>query len=259
MTELIPGVGLIAGSKNNHVFGGFHVGFAPPRVATAITDEGIDAQLEAERSLNYEVGTRLSPRKWTRLEATGFLSNYTNQVIPASSAGVGSTLKNAGRTRNLGVEGAASFQVGKALSWKTALDLGARYTFSYATFAAGPQEGNFLPYAPMHTGSATVDVEHPVGVGGQVAVIYVGDQFADEANTIEEDASGRVGRMDGHAVLDVAARYRHAKTGLSASLSVKGLLDQVYVASRRPDGIFPGGFRQVTFGLRWDYAKGGGP
>jgi len=259
MTEVIPGVGAIAGSKENHAFGGFHVGFAPPRLATAISDEGIDAQLDAERSLSWEAGARLRPLRWARLEATGFLSSYGNQVIPSTGAGRKAELKNAGQTRHAGVEGATALRLGEALGWETALDIGVRYTFSHASFRYGPRAGNLLPYAPLHTGAATLDVEHPAGAGGQVAVSYVGDQFTDEENTIAEDTSGRYGIMAARAILDVGARYRHAATGLTASVSVKNALDQPYVTSRRPDGIFPSGFRQITLGLRWDYAAAAEP
>jgi Fe(3+) dicitrate transport protein len=92
-----------------------------------------------------------------------------------------------------------------------------------------------------------------VGAGGQIAATFTGDQFADEQNTVGESASGAIGRIDARVVIDVAARYRHAPTGLTASVSVKNLLDQPYVSTRRPDGIFPAGFRQLTFGLQWDY------
>jgi hypothetical protein len=35
---------------------------------------------------------------------------------------------------------------------------------------------------------------------------------------------------------------------------VKNALDQLYIASRRPEGIFTGGFREIMLGLRWDWA-----
>ena len=35
-------------------------------------------------------------------------------------------------------------------------------------------------------------------------------------------------------------------------ISCKAITDETYVASRRPDGIFTGAFRQATIGLRWE-------
>ena len=37
---------------------------------------------------------------------------------------------------------------------------------------------------------------------------------------------------------------------------MKNALDEIYVASRRPDGIFPSGFRQILGTVRWTYDEG---
>jgi Fe(3+) dicitrate transport protein len=251
---LIPGIGMVVGTPRAHVFGGFHVGFAPPRVTSWVDSSGKNLDLAPERSLQYEVGARVAPRKWLKGEATGFLSNFENQIIPSSRAG-GDTvdLVNAGRTRHLGLEAAASFGLARMLGWGFDLDLGGRYTFVNAVFAEGPFVDRYLPYSPVHTVAATIDVEHPVGVGAQLAWTMVGSQFADELNTVPVDVTGRIGEIKAHHLIDATARYRHAPTGLTGFVSAKNLLNQIYVGSRRPDGIFPGGFRQVNVGLRWDY------
>jgi hypothetical protein len=81
----------------------------------------------------------------------------------------------------------------------------------------------------------------------------VSDQFADENNTVAVDPTGRLGLLPAYNVLDCNLRYRHAKTGLGALVTVKNALDQIFVATRLPDGIHTGGFRQMNFGLRWDH------
>ena len=191
LATLIPGVGRVVGTPRAHVFGGFHVGYAPPRVTSWVDSSGknldldLDLDLAPERSLQYE--------------------------------------------------------------------LGARYTFVNAIFAEGPFVDKYLPYSPVHTVAATLDVEHPTGVGAQLAWTMVGSQFADELNTVPVDVTGRIGEIKAHHLLDATARYRHARTGLTGFVSAKNLLNQIYVGSRRPDGIFPAGFRQVNVGLRWEY------
>jgi len=113
-----------------------------------------------------------------------------------------------------------------------------------------------LPYAPMHTASAVLDVEHPVGLGAQASWSFVGSQFADEGNTVPVDPTGRTGELPAHQVLDLSLRYTHKLTGLGARIAVKNALDEIYVASRRPDGIFPAGFRQIIGSVRWTYDEG---
>jgi Fe(3+) dicitrate transport protein len=183
---------------------------------------------------------------------TGFYSRFSNQVIPGTSA-EGAELVNAGPTQHLGVETSATLAIGKALRWKTTLDTGVRYTFSRATFVGGIYDGNILPYAPLHGFNANVDVEHPVGFGGQVSYGHVSSQFSDSSDTHEENVTGEYGRIRPHNVVDVTAHYHHQATGLTLRLSVKNALDDVYVAARRPNGIFVGGIRQILVGLRWDW------
>lgn len=84
---LIPGVGMVVGTPRAHVFGGFHVGFAPPRVTSWVDSSGKNLDLAPERSLQYELGARVAPREWLKGEATGFLSNFENQIIPSTRAG----------------------------------------------------------------------------------------------------------------------------------------------------------------------------
>jgi Fe(3+) dicitrate transport protein len=253
VTGVVPGVGMVFGTPALHAFGGAHQGWAPPRVSNAINPGGGTALLDAEKSLAYELGARLAFRKLARVEATGYLTNFDNQIVSSSNFESGRTeLVNGGRTRHYGVETAGTFRFGQALSLGFDIDLGARYAFSRATFVGGPLDGLSLPYAPAHTASATLDFEHPIGAGAQVSWTFVGPQLTDDENTLAEEAGGRVGLLPAYNVIDLGARYRHAPTGLRASLTVKGLLDDIYVAARRPEGNQPAGFRQVLFSLRWE-------
>src|SRR5690606_31787512 len=123
----------------------------PPRVSSAISARGVSNVVGADESINYEVGARTMPAKWARFEATGFLSNFNNQVIVNTAPGADTTLTDAGATNPYGVESATLVSFDKALGLGTVVDLGARYTFSRATFRYGPNAGNLLPYAPQHS------------------------------------------------------------------------------------------------------------
>lgn len=249
---VMPGFGAVAGVTDMNVFAGVHSGYSPPRISQAITPDGIDQALDAERSVNYEFGTRLRPLRWLRVEEALFLTNFDNQLVSNNTlSGSSAEFKNGGETRHLGSETTLLARVGRGLRLRSDVDLAFQYTFARSTFVGGVNNDRFVPYAPQHVGTATVDVEHPTGVGGQVSFSYTGDQFADENNTVEPELSGRAGKVPAYTVLDVGVRYRHNPTGLGARLTVKNLLDDVYLASRLPNGIFTGGFRQVFFGISW--------
>ncbi|WP_394820639.1 TonB-dependent receptor family protein [Pendulispora albinea] len=252
-TAVVPGIGMIFGSRLAHVFGGLHVGFSPPRVTSSVSPKGENLQLDSERSINYEVGTRLSDKKRNRFEVTGFLSNFQNQLI-SSSEGGSTELVNGGSTRHMGVEAVGALSIGKLLHFDadTDLDLGARYTLARATFTGGPNDGMLLPYAPMHTVSTNLDFGYR-GFMAEVAYNYADSMYTDPKNTVPEDVSGRTGRIPGSHRVDVALKYKHAASGLSVRFLVKNALDDVFIIARRPEGIFASGFRQFIVGVRWDF------
>ena len=83
----------------------------------------------------------------------------------------------------------------------------------------------------------TLDISHPLGLAAQVAFAYVGAQYTDQDNTVEAANESLVGRIDAYTTLDVAARYRYAKSGVSFGLAAKSLLDRIYISDRMPNGI----------------------
>ncbi len=75
-----------------------HRGFAPPRIKDAISSTGVDLELDAEKSWNYELGARTEFFDLVDLEVTAFYMDFSNQVIPVSesSGGAGSGYINGG-------------------------------------------------------------------------------------------------------------------------------------------------------------------
>ena len=251
-TGIIPGIGAVYGSREANVFAGVHYGWGPPRVVDAFGVNGTPKPVSAEESINYELGARGVFQKWLRVETTGFYSSFTNQVVSGNN-GAGATLVDGGPTAHLGVESGAVLGIGKALKWATIVDLTARYAFARATFSEGVYSGKLVPYAPLHSFSTNVDVEHRLGVGGQVAWTHVASQFSDFADTVAANASGEYGQIPAYDSVDATAHYRNKETGLTLKLTIKNLLDTPYIAARRPQGIDVKGFRQILLGLRWDY------
>jgi Fe(3+) dicitrate transport protein len=255
VTGVIPGVGAVYGTKEANAFAGVHYGWGPPRIADSFSPNGTPVQVSSEESVNWELGTRLQPKRWVRAEIAGFYSTFSNEVVAGNSSTGGGTLVDGGPTRHFGVEALGVFGIGRALKWPTILDLGLRYTFARAVFTDGPYTGFLVPYAPLHTLSANVDVEHASGVGGQLAYYHSSSQFSDFANTVAENATGEFGLIPQYDVVDVTAHYRNKPTGLTVKLTVKNLFDQPYIVERRPQGIDAAGFRQILVGLRWEYDK----
>lgn len=252
-TGVMPGIAFAYGSPRWNLFWGLHSGYSPPRISQSISPSGADAGLDAERSVNYELGTRAKAGKWGRFELTGFLVNFDNQLVsnnPLTSGNL-AEFKNGGATRQLGAEATALVTFARRPSFPVRVDLSAQYTYVDARFRGGRWDGNIVPYSPDHQMTLTADGELASGFGAQVSWSLVGQQFVDERNTTKADPTGLVGEIKPYNVLDLGFRYKHAPTGLGARLVVKNALDDVYLVSRLPNGIFTAGFRQIIAGVSW--------
>ena len=246
----MPGVGVIYGKSKLNLFGSFYLGYSAPRISQAISPNGKDADLHAERSRNYELGARLRS-EWLRAEGNVFLIQFDNQLVSNNPLNSDSEFVDGGATRHLGAEATAALRLGKGLKLPLEVDLAGQYTFVRANFVGGDFPGNTVPYSPINTMNLTLDAALPIGLSGQVAFSYIGSQYTDERNTVYPVASGLNGIMDAYTTLDVNARYRYKPSGVSFGVSVKSLLDKVYVSDRLPNGIFTAGFRQVFATFAW--------
>jgi Fe(3+) dicitrate transport protein len=252
-TGVMPGIAFAYGSPRWNLFWGLHSGYSPPRISQSISPSGADTGLDAERSVNYELGTRMKAGKWGRFELTGFMVNFDNQLVsnnPLTSGNL-SEFKNGGATRQLGAEATALVTFARTKTRPVRVDLSAQYTYVDARFRGGKWNGNIVPYSPDQQLTLTADGELASGFGAQVSWSRVGQQFVDERNTTKADPTGLVGEIKPYNVLDLGLRYRHAPTGIGARLVVKNVLDDVYLGSRLPNGIFTSGFRQIIAGLSW--------
>jgi Fe(3+) dicitrate transport protein len=275
--EVIPGIGA-AWNPNADltVFGGAHRGFAPPRVKDALIypDEAVapgeavgdlvSLQLDAERSWNLEVGARAAPRAGVFAEATAFLLDFSNQIIPPSlSSGsvAQARLANQGRTRHRGVESAVSVDLGALAGHAWGLTTGLRHTWVDARFSADrfmttPSgdtvnvRGNRLPYAPESMTTWSAAYEHPRGIQLGIDGTRVASQFADNFETVEPTPSGRTGRIPAYTVWNATGSVRLPFAGATLYGTLKNVGDSTYIASRRPEGIRAGLPRSLQVGVR---------
>jgi Fe(3+) dicitrate transport protein len=264
--EVIPGLGLAwQVGDDASLFAGAHRGFAPPRTKDAMVytsgGELVALDLDAERSWNYELGMRGAVAPGAYLETTLFLLEFSNQIIP-SAQWAGSTsdaaLANQGETRHLGLETALSLDVGTWFGAPGRVRAGGSYTFVRAHFTGDREgdtqrlvvNGNRLPYAPEHTLTGRLSLRPLAAWTASLEGSYVSAQFADNFETVEATASGRVGLIPAHQVWNLTSQWALPGSGVALFGSVKNLLDERYIASRRPEGIKPGMPRQLVVGVR---------
>lgn len=258
VSAFVPGIGItFQPVERLTIFAGAHRGFAPPRVKDAVSSQGVPVQLDAEYSWNYETGARYAARNGFNAEATFYVLDFQNQIIPASqSGGATSTLINAGETLHRGIELQAGFDFGKLFDIRHRITTDFRYTnLATAQFKNGIFDGNRLPYAPENLFSFIAGYRHPRGFGTQYDVTCVGSQFADNRETVAPNANGEIGLIPSYTLHNLSFDYEHRfeRFSIAPFVTVKNLTNRVYISSRAPEGIQPGLFRQANFGLRVQY------
>ncbi|MCH7887358.1 MAG: TonB-dependent receptor [Candidatus Marinimicrobia bacterium] len=264
LLEFIPGFGVSYVPNNSFtLFAGAYRGFAPPRIKDAITvtdggTQAISILLDAERSLNLEVGTRVETEGGFSFETTIFMMDFENQIIPTSESGGAVTdlpKVNQGETEHKGIEGNIGYDFGRLLGMKSSITANLSFTHTEALFSSDRfingvnVKGFRLPYAPEDILSLRLRYVHQNGLNIGLNGSYVSEQFADNANTSEGSANGRIGLIPSYRIWDFSGQYQLRGLPLRVSFSVKNIFNRKYIASRRPEGIKPGLFRQMIIGF----------
>jgi Fe(3+) dicitrate transport protein len=263
ITEVIPGLGVTYDLREDLViYGGVHRGFAPPRTEDIVTNAGGSVDLDAERSVNYELGLRGALVQGVNIDFGAFLLDFENQIVPASVAGgVGAALTSAGETRHTGLEASVHGSLRDmgvmrvddvffrtALTWLADAEFeGARFS-SVSGFATTSVSGNRLPYAPEWIASAAIGYARGDWFDAQAEVQYTGEMFSDDLNTVAPTANGQRGLIPDATIVNLAANIRPFDKRTTFFATVKNVFDETYIVDRSR-GILPGAPRLVQAGV----------
>ncbi|HLU05855.1 MAG TPA: TonB-dependent receptor [Woeseiaceae bacterium] len=249
VSVFIPGMGALYRVNDNwRLLAGIHKGFNPPAPGSNASEED---------SINVEFGTRYANDRF-RFESIYFINDYDNLVgtVTASTGGsaqIGDQF-DGGEVTVQGVEVTADY--GWTNLGGRGLDLPVSLQYTWTTEAEfnnafesdfGPwgdvQVGDELPYVPEHQLRAAAGLENETW-GINLAANYVGKMrtVAGKGAFIDNET------VDSHVVLDLLARW-HFTENLSSYVKVENLLDETYVAARRPAGVRPGLERTAYVGL----------
>jgi len=250
VSALVPGVGVtFAVTPSTHLFAGVHRGFGPP-------GPGAAQGTRPEESVNYELGARLRSRGLA-VQLTGFRTDYSNilgkATLATGESGAGE-LFNGGRVDVRGLELSVDYDLAWGRGWGVRLPLRGAYTLTRARFLTSFESayepwgtvstGDELPYIPRHQFSSTAGVE---GRGWKITL----SAFGSSPMRTRAGQGPRSPResTDGFLVLNLGGEVTLPGRGV-LYLGVQNLLDERYVAARRPAGARPGLPRTVLAGVR---------
>lgn len=247
----LPGLGVAVDLHQAvQLFAGVHRGYAPPRSKDAVSAAGQNLQLPPEGSWNVEGGLRLRVGTGLQAEAAGFIIEADRLLVNSA----GQLLTLSARTAGLELGGVLD-PLSLWSQSRLSLPLQVAYTFvPIASPTAGGYTGYRLPYAAEHVLSAQLTLAHRAGLSVSSTLSWVSAQMTDLANTVAPVPSGFIGEIPGYLTLDARVAYSVARAGLTFSVVGKNLTNQVYVASRFPEGIQPAGFLQIFGAVEWNFS-----
>ena len=233
----IPGIGFnYSFAQNLSVFGGVHKGFSPPGSAPGE---------EAERSVNYELGSRFGTGKF-RGELIGFFNDYLNLLGSdlAASGGTGSLDQfNAGEVNVRGAEVLLNYNFSDPAS-KVQTPFSLAYTWTNALFQndfgstqgiwGAVSTGDRVPYIPQHQLNISLGFSH------QLYELNFNGRYNGAFNT--RGTNGGILdplALEDNVVIDFSAKY-HLTSQISLTANIINLFDEVYAAARVPAGFRPG-------------------
>jgi Fe(3+) dicitrate transport protein len=112
--------------------------------------------------------------------------------------------------------------------------------------------GNRQPYAPKHLLTAAAGFASG-GFDAQLEAAYVGEQFADFANTVNPTADGQRGKLAAYTIWNATLNYHLELAHTTFFIAVKNLADKTYIVDRthRTRGIQVGSPRLVQVGSKY--------
>ena len=246
-TELVPGIGATWQlAPELQLYSSVYKGFAPAMISAAISGDGVDQKLDAERSMNIEFGFRGQAQKWT-YEGAAFRMDFSNQIVnQALSGGISKT--NGGQSLHQGAEGTLGYAITSA--WSVLANATYIPVAEFKGGALGPI-GNRIPYTPKLTGNLGLNYSKD-GLKSFLNAYHVSSQYADSANTVQESNDGTKGLIPSFTTLNWSVVYSPQKD-LKLFGVVRNLFDKKFISGRSPDGIFPGAERNFELGLAYQF------
>ncbi len=245
----IPGMGaLYKINPNWRLLAGIHKGFNPPAPGSNVDEES---------SINYELGTRYNIGNLA-FESIYFYNDYNNLVgtVTASTGGAGEIGDqfDGGAVIVQGLELGADYRFTSIANSNFDLPISLKYTWTTeADFQSAfesdfdpwgdVQIGDQLPYIPEHQLRATAGLQSNKW-NLNLAASYTGKMrsVAGQGEFIPAET------IDSHLVWDMLASWQITPR-FRSYFKVDNLLNDTYIAARRPAGVRPGLERTAYLGI----------
>ncbi|MBT8108200.1 MAG: TonB-dependent receptor [Gammaproteobacteria bacterium] len=245
---VIPGVGaLYRLNEDWRVLAGVHRGYNPPAPGSSAAEES---------SVNLEAGVRFDDGDVT-FESIWFLNDYSNLVgTVTESTGGGGEIGDqfdGGEVLVSGLELSAGYSIANdryafpfslRYTWTTEAEFRNAFDSSFDPWGQ-VEVGDQLPYIPQHQLRLAAGLEHE-RFSANLAANFVG-----KMRTRAGQGAYLPGEsIDSHMIVDFIAAFNFTQN-LATYIKLDNLLDETYVAARRPAGVRPGLPRTAYVGITY--------
>jgi len=229
------------------LYSSVYKGFAPAQLATAISERGVDQQLDPERSTNFEFGLRGIDSGFS-YDAAVFSMNFSNQIVNQSLA-AGITKANGGQSLHQGMELALGYAL--PAGWGLNGNLTYIPVAKFVGNSSMGRDGNRIPYTAKLVSNLGVTYQKN-GFNSLLSLNYLSPQFADAANTSLPNSIGTIGEIPSITTVNWSANYEIDKSWKVFG-AVNNLFNKRYISSRSPDGIFAGAPLNFQAGMSYQF------
>ena len=245
---VIPGVGaLYRLNADWRLLAGVHKGYNPPAPGNTAGEES---------SVNFEAGARYDDGEIT-FESIYFVSDYDNLVgTVTDSTGGGGEIGDqfdGGEVVVSGLELSTGYNVSSdrftfpfslKYTWTTEAEFKSGFDSDFGPWGE-VEVGDELPYIPEHQLRLTAGLKH------ERFNVNLAANFIGRMRTNAGQGAFLPGEsVNSHVVVDFLAAYSLTEN-LATYVKVDNLLDETYVAARRPSGARPGLPRTAYVGITY--------
>lgn len=247
VSVVIPGVGALYKLTSDwRLLAGVHKGFNPPAPGSSAKEES---------SLNLEAGARYDRDKLS-FEAIYFVNDYQNLVGTVTESTGGGEV---GEQYDGGEVTVSGLELSSSYNWNFGrfdAPLNLKYTWTTKAEFKSAFDSNFGPWGEVSVGDelpyiAEHQLQATAGLITDQWRVHVSGNYSGKLRTKASQGSfDEAESIDGRVVWDLMAAWNFTPS-LSTYVKVDNLLDESYIAARRPAGARPGLPRTAYLGLTY--------
>ncbi|MGD8323849.1 MAG: TonB-dependent receptor, partial [Gammaproteobacteria bacterium] len=212
-----------------NIYANFSTSFETPtttELANSDASGGFNQSLDSQTAENLEVGLRGSFGERNLFEVAVFDIEVDNELLPWESQSGREFFRNAGSSSRTGVEFSLVSEPTSRLRTTLSYTVSDFEFDNYVTFDGDNYSGNDIPGIADSVLFAEITYTHPRGWFASLDAMRVGEQFANDSNSV---------RVDGYTLanLRIGADFESGSARLSPFVGINNLTDESYFSNIR--------------------------